>query len=446
MTIPSPSSSRPDPHSWTTFAAAGDDLSRDFWGDDAGWTSTASPEPARRDRAAARRGVGGAISRWWSPAATGSVAVTRVHAPVAHQTPGDRDIAIASGLDDDDDSLDSLDDDTDWDDGWTDIPVTPPRSGVDPLLARLGGLAVIVTLLVPIGMWFRSDHAGAVRSAADASTPAALNTDATVGSEVPGTAALVAGAVSLAPAATTSQADSSTAETTPTTEASTTEASTTEAPTTVRTPVVEALSAPACGLSYAVVAGDFWIRIAEGSGVSLDELLAVNEASDSTPLYPGGSICLPVGAERPVPPPAPNTQAPTTTAPARKSVSTSPATASTPTSNANSLARSPTTTAPTPPPPAPAASPAEVEVVIRSVWPDDLEGHAIEIAKRESNLRPNVNNYCCYGLFQVYWEVHQSWLRGLGVTSADQLFDPATNARVALALYQRSGSWAPWGG
>ncbi len=92
------------------------------------------------------------------------------------------------------------------------------------------------------------------------------------------------------------------------------------------------------------------------------------------------------------------------------------------------------------------AGPAEVEAIIRSVWPDELEDRAIEIARRESNLVPTAKNSCCYGLFQVYWSVHRSWLSGLGITSADQLYDPATNARAALTLYQRAGGWGPWGG
>jgi hypothetical protein len=80
------------------------------------------------------------------------------------------------------------------------------------------------------------------------------------------------------------------------------------------------------------------------------------------------------------------------------------------------------------------------------VWPDDLEDRALEIVRRESNFQANVNNYCCYGLFQIYWNVHKGWLAEMGVTSADQLFDAETNARAALTLYQRSGGWGPWGG
>ena len=87
---------------------------------------------------------------------------------------------------------------------------------------------------------------------------------------------------------------------------------------------------------------------------------------------------------------------------------------------------------------------AEVEAIIREVWPDDLEDEAVRIATRESNLIPTVRNYCCYGLFQLYYSVHKTWMAQMGITSASQLYDPRVNATAAYALYQRSGSWAPW--
>ena len=86
----------------------------------------------------------------------------------------------------------------------------------------------------------------------------------------------------------------------------------------------------------------------------------------------------------------------------------------------------------------------EVQQIIREVWPDDQEDKAIAIAWRESNWVPTVRNYCCIGLFQIYWNVHKSWLIPLGVKSSDMLFDPRINATAALALYQRAGGWAPW--
>jgi hypothetical protein len=110
----------------------------------------------------------------------------------------------------------------------------------------------------------------------------------------------------------------------------------------------------------------------------------------------------------------------------------------------------PPTTQPAPPPstlpPADGEYTAEEnEAIIRYIWPDDLEDRAVEIAWRESNLRNDVRNYCCYGLFQIYYTVHRSWLAGLGVTSAEDLYDPVLNAVAAYTLYQRAGGWGPWG-
>ena len=87
-------------------------------------------------------------------------------------------------------------------------------------------------------------------------------------------------------------------------------------------------------------------------------------------------------------------------------------------------------------------------VIIREVWPDDLEETALFVAKRESNFVHSVvggQNGCCLGLFQIYWSVHRAWLADTGVTSAEQLLNPRTNAEAALALYRRNGnSWRPW--
>ena len=57
---------------------------------------------------------------------------------------------------------------------------------------------------------------------------------------------------------------------------------------------------------------------------------------------------------------------------------------------------------------------------------------------------PGVKNYCCYGLFQIYFSVHKSWLSTMGITQASQLWDPHLNTQAALALYNRAGGWGPW--
>lgn len=134
---------------------------------------------------------------------------------------------------------------------------------------------------------------------------------------------------------------------------------------------------------------------------------------------------------------------PVTTTAAKKPVATSPtkpvATTAKP--------KPPVTTAPKPapaPPPAAASyTPAQVEQIIRQVWPDDLEDHALAIAQRESKLVPTSRNYCCYGLFAIYYEAGKRLLNSIGVTSADQLLDPWINTRAAVAIYQAAG-WTPW--
>jgi LysM repeat protein len=161
-----------------------------------------------------------------------------------------------------------------------------------------------------------------------------------------------------------------------------------------------------CATSYTVVAGDSWTLIARKAGVKVSALYAANGASASTMLFAGGRVCLPSGAVAP----APSTP-PTTTAPA---------------------------------PPARTYTQAEVEGIIRAVWPDELEEEALRIARRESNFKPTAKNWCCSGLFQIYYDVHKTWLRNIGVTSASQLLDPLVNANAAYVLYQRAGGFGPW--
>jgi hypothetical protein len=90
---------------------------------------------------------------------------------------------------------------------------------------------------------------------------------------------------------------------------------------------------------------------------------------------------------------------------------------------------------------------AEIIKIIREVWPDDLEDQAIAIANRESKLQPTVvgaPKKCCYGLFQIYYRWHRTWLPKIGVVRASQLLDARTNALAALEIYRRSNGWGPW--
>ncbi len=234
----------------------------------------------------------------------------------------------------------------------------------------------------------------------------------------------------------------------PVTEAPTTEAPTTAAPSTAATTTTldpaaaHAAAVAACGNTYEIAPGDYWIGLADAIDLSLAELLALNAATVDTPLYAGRQVCLPAGAHI-----ATTTTAAATTTTAAPTTTAKPTTTTSPKSTTTTAApatTSPKTTTTTAAPPKNTYTKAEVEAIIREVWPDDLEDEAVRIATRESNLIPTVRNYCCYGLFQLYWSVHSTWLAQMGVTSAAQLYDPRVNATAAYALYQRSGSWAPW--
>jgi hypothetical protein len=156
----------------------------------------------------------------------------------------------------------------------------------------------------------------------------------------------------------------------------------------------------ACMTSHLAKRGDSWWSIAEKHGVSLNKVLSLNGATPSTKILVGDSVCVVKAAEK-------------TKRPAR------------------------TVT----------YKPKAVIQIIREEWPDELEERAIQIARRESKLVPHVvgiPNGCCYGLFQIYYRWHKTWLPQVGVNNPDQLLDPRLNARAAYRLYQRNNGWGPW--
>jgi len=201
--------------------------------------------------------------------------------------------------------------------------------------------------------------------------------------------------------------------------------------TTVKAAKPAAKKAAAACTKYTIVAGDAWITIAHRAGTTLGALLKANQARSTSALTPGHTVCLPAGASMPTPTAKATPKATPTTVKA--------ATAGT------THATSPTTTDPALVPPANTYTRDDIIQIIRDVWPDDLEDHAIAIADRESHLNPSARNFCCYGLFQVYYSVHRTWLGTIGVFSPAQLWDPRVNALVAYQMYLRSG-FAPWGG
>lgn len=333
--------------------------------------------------------------------------------------------------------------------------VSPSRFGRAPLGAfwkRLGALALVAVLAIAIAL--------AVGSRGPLARVAALSAPGT-GDAV----AIVAPEDTVASAVTDTVAGTALAESASTVAA--TEPSTATAPQALpelktagvavnaaavpqnRSGSSTAATKSVCTKTYKVVVRDYWILIANTTKVSLSSLLAANKATTKTALYAGRTVCLPANASTP----AIAKSTPTTVKAATvKAATVRPAPTKAPATTVKATAppakTTPTTAASPPPAPAPSRSysAAEVEQIIRDVWPDNLEDHAVAIAKRESNLQPTARNYCCIGLFQIYWSVHKSWLTAAGVTSAEQLLDPRVNAGAAYFLYLRNGGWGPWGG
>ncbi len=439
MTTPS----HPRPDRWrdvTPDDRAHDAAAHEFWGNRADWST---PRERGSDHGHTHSDVssghdarpGRKVGRWWGLFGGAGISPTRTHSVGPQRATADN-LTHEPWPDQDDNDVEVGDEDT-WDDRWehTAPPAAAPRAGVDPLLARFGGLAVIVTLLVPafLGATSDSDDTETVRTA---SAPLQIPSPSDVGGTDVVTPASNDTIDAAAP--TTASSDTPAADTTVGAGPSTT-ATTSPTATTGGDADPQALTAPSCPLEYEVVAGDFWIRLADESGTPLADLLDLNEATLDTALFPGRTICLPGGADTPAPPVSATTTDPPNSSPA-------PTTTGTTRSTRPAGTQQPAPTTPRTPTPAPPSSPAEVQAIIRAVWPDELENRAIEIAQRESNFVPTAKNSCCYGVFQMYWSVHKGWLAGLGITSADQLYDATLNARAALALYERSGGWGPWGG
>ncbi len=333
---------------------------------------------------------------------------------------------------------------------------------VDPFWTRLGMLFGGFALLVPVALIVRStDDApstgSVVASTAVTGAPSSSGRDAS--SAAPTSAPSTAASVAAATAATTEA---------PATDAAATTAVATKATTAARagtrstssggggasaaaaTPTIP--TTVSCTNTYTVVAADYWLAIAYKTGSKIKELLAANNATADSMLYPGRTICLPAGASSPTTA-APTTARPATTAAAITAASSSSKPAATTAAPSTAVA----TTAVAATAPRPTAAPTttvpprtytrdEIIQIIRDVWPDDQEDKAIAVATRESSLIPTAQNYCCYGLFQIYYTVHRMWLNAMGISSAEMLYDPVLNTKASYQLYLRAGGWGPWGG
>ena len=176
------------------------------------------------------------------------------------------------------------------------------------------------------------------------------------------------------------------------------------------------VKAPQCGAKFTVQLGDSWSLLADYAGVGTRELLQANKANARTVIVPGDELCVPSGARMRRPAPVVSTQ------PARQASSPKPVV----------VVAAKRFTA------------AQSTQIIRDVFPDVLEKRALEIVQRESHTNAAAYNFCCYGLFQIHFQAHKSWLASIGVTNPSQLLDAGTNARAAITLYKRSNSWAAW--
>ena len=169
-----------------------------------------------------------------------------------------------------------------------------------------------------------------------------------------------------------------------------------------------AVTCPAGRATYTTVRNDSWSRIADKVGVSMKSLLRANKAKTSTMLLIGDVVCLP------------------------KSVK---ADAGEQAAGRQSLRLDP---------PVKRYSAKASRSIIKEVFPARLHDRALAIAQRESRMNAAGYSWCCVGLFQLNWWSHSKWLGDMGITSPQQLLDAKVNAEAAFALYQRSGSWAPW--
>lgn len=297
---------------------------------------------------------------------------------------------------------------------------------IDPFVRRMVLILVAFALVVPVAWSTRrtgDDTSAMSRSEAALVTPASGDITPNDLNQMASTSTSQLPTLVLSSVLESSTPEASTANPTDrvSVKVATTAKSETPTPTTESS---EALSIPTCGSSYVVRAGDAWTLIADRASIPTRTLLEHNGAAARDMLYPGDELCLPQGVRVVIPA---STVAPSTT-------------------SAPSVTAAPTTTVAIPPSP----SNSEVERIIRAIWPDDLEERALKIAWRESNYQADADNgWCCVGLFQIYWTIHQTWLGSIGVTSRAPLFDAEINTRAALALYERSlaqrgDGWHPW--
>ena len=449
----------------TPFDLEADDLTQEFWGTSTGWVS-GEHDLVRRNSAAGRTGINdtGAIrairegfAAFRPQLVTDSGRVERVR---RHGVPPER-VERITPAGHREATLGELADGRTRRGGWivdegnpvegsghrdqhldhrrdpeVDVPLTPSGpiaarlGGLDPLLVRAGLALFVLVALIPVVLSLRPDHAGAIDDRAPIAAPQLAGADSAPSSAMtpssqtapsspmePSTSlsgqtatAVAAATDTVAPAQVESvrpSADTQVAS--PSVAASGIDASATVGATAGRV-------VPTCPQTYTAGFGDSWYRIADEAGITPTALLAENGAHLDTVIFPGDAICLPAGAAVPT--------TPTTTTPATTPATTVPPSSTVPASG--DLSRE------------------EVQALIRQTWPADEVETALAIAERESNFIATADNgWCCVGVFQIYWEVHQGWLDDFGVYQRSDLYDARKNIAAAFHLWQGSG-WSPW--
>lgn len=147
------------------------------------------------------------------------------------------------------------------------------------------------------------------------------------------------------------------------------------------------------------------------------------------------------------------------TAPNTVIITLPPSTTSTTTEPTTTTSSSTTTTTVAPLLPVDHACYEWLPQLLKAGWPASPEilGTALTIMWRESRCQPDADSGPDHGLFQInrYWcrpsrYTANGWLQDRGLaTDCDSLFDPATNIRAALAIYEysvdRNGDgFLPW--
>ena len=150
-------------------------------------------------------------------------------------------------------------------------------AGVDPRLVRIGALAAVAVLMIPVALAVRDDGGGDLRT-----TTATVTSTLPVVPAAPVTIPITAAAVAPSTAVVVRESEDDV-----------------EVATAVQ--AVAAPESPACAGTYTVVFNDYWNRFPASSGATVAEWLAANGATPDTPLYVGDELCIPEGATAPAP-------------------------------------------------------------------------------------------------------------------------------------------------